>query len=501
MTTIGFLDTMVLVDFSQFKPRGHYTKTTLLSNYFKAMMFLSRADLSLIIGGKDARSKMKKAGLVLWDCVVNSGSYPQWLSFNDVIEFMVGASDGLSIKGMSGLVHDLGSPAIPAYLRAFNESAFDSVSSRNRHGYQLILSQGIAYDPHKYDSLGLSQIFSFLPQRFVIDSYTFSQMVFPLVYYRPLPSSMDISFVLGDNAALKYHPDLSVPALPGILGSQRQLYDDISPQGWQSNLYTSWMNFLRKLNGVEDNPRVSPCFRTTAWRDKMRNTQLTSWAHLRHNTILYAKQSYTGMIVCQHPAAYIEPYPEFFDAVARYASKGKLYFDKIDGQIAAYFANAASIAARLKQIAELTAQGKPPTSEQYDWLRQVVTPKYVSVGCGSVKVFSGWYFDLIYDINKPWQKAGQQTSYATIADVHTKPADEKGPAQVLHAATGYINLMAVVVEVDSCKSIYLGPVGSYYDVVTTSASPQRMTDEEWIGRLDSGTAGPRPVWTASFLYQ
>ena len=32
---------------------------------------------------------------------------------------------------------------------------------------------------------------------------------------------------------------------------------------------------------------------TTAWQDKELNITLASWAELRHDTILYVKQSYT----------------------------------------------------------------------------------------------------------------------------------------------------------------------------------------------------------------
>jgi len=506
MNRITLFGRPVVVDFSQFKPRGHYTKSVVLTNYFRAMMWLSRADLSLEIGGPipldmPARVLQKKAALVLWDCVVSSGTYAQWISFNNVIDFMVGQSDGLSVRGMGGLVRDLEPAGVPALLANFDESRFDSVAARNQYGVQLILSQFKPYDLHPSDSLSLPLIFSFMPQRFVLDSYTFSQSVFPLVDYRELPSSLDIAFVLGDNSALADYPaaDMALAALPGILGSQRRLYDDISEPGWQSNLYTCWLDFLRKLNGAEKNPALSPVFRTSSWRAKMRNTQLTSWAQLRHNTILYAKQSYTGGITCDHPLAYVEPYPDFFEGVEKYATKAKNFFGKVDHQVGAYFSSVQGIAGKLKACAQLTAQGKEPTADQVAWLKQVVVPTYKSVGCGTVKVLDGWYFDLVYDIPDP--NVTEQSSFSTIADVHTRPADDIGPAKVLHAASGLVNLMAVVVELDTCTSVFVGPVGSYYDVVTVDPnSPVRLTDEEWTTALDSSSAWVvRPQWASRFV--
>jgi hypothetical protein len=45
---------------------------------------------------------------------------------------------------------------------------------------------------------------------------------------------------------------------------------------------------------------------------KTLNTQLSSWTHLRHDTILYAKQSSTVVNGCTYPAGYIEPRVEFW---------------------------------------------------------------------------------------------------------------------------------------------------------------------------------------------
>jgi hypothetical protein len=490
---------MKLVDFSQFKPRGHYTKSMPLQNYFKAMMWLSRADLAFEIGGKTATTRMKKDALILWDCVVNSGAYPQWLTMNATIEYMVGTSDGLSIKTMGNLVVDLGTTDIAKYIASFKEATFDSIVSSNRYGVQAILSEGIIFPTQGVDSLELSSICAFMPQRFILDSYTFSQLVFPMIVYRELPSSLDVAFVLGDNSALADYPEAMPTRMPGILGSQRTLYDQISPAGWQANAYTSWLNFQRTLNGIEANSAVSPAFRTAAWRAKMRNTQLMSWAQLRHNTILYAKQSYTGMIICQYPRAYVEPYPAFFAAVGQYAQKGAAFFEKQEPQVAAYFSTVAEISAKLQDIATLTAHGKSPTDAQVAWLQQTITSRSQSVGCGSIKVFDGWFFDLIYSIAEPGVSPTQSDYYTTIADVHTKPTDDMGPAKVLHCATGTINLMAIVVKLDTCTSVFVGPVGSFYDTVTVDpTTPKRMNDEEWYTRLQ--TKPDRPVWTKRYIF-
>jgi hypothetical protein len=488
------------VDFSQFTPRGHYTRTPALKAYFQAMMWLSRADLAFDLRvqpeGKVVPSftRMKKDALVLWDCVVNSGSYPAWLEINRYVEYMVGMSDGLNMKGMGTVAQKLGIESVPAFVAAFPEGRFDSVLAATRLGAQAILSQAKMYDGGVTGDLDLSPICNFMPQRFILDSYTFSQVVYPLTE-ELMPSSQQMAFALGDNSALEDLPPVKNNMVFGILGAQRNLYDAISPEGWQSNMYTSWLGFLRKLNPGAANAKATPAFRTGAWLRKMRNTQLTSWAQLRHNTILYAKQSYTGGITCSFPKAYVEPYPDFFEAVAAYARIGSGTFKKDRPAVAAYFSELETIAGKLAGIAARSAQGLGPTEAQGSWLTEALSSKSTPAGCTSIRVYDGWYMSLIY---KPKYELEYSMDF-TIADVHTHPLDEAGPDMVLHEASGAINLAAVAVQEDSCVTMYVGPVGSFYEVMRVG-DLKRYTDEEWTQSvLKRDSLVTRPAWVRPML--
>jgi hypothetical protein len=496
----------IIIDWTQFKPRGHYTRSVRLGYYFRAMMWLSRSDLGLQIGGpagdtpKAKTTLMKKSSLAMWDAVVNSGSYPAWLNLNEIISFMVGKSDGLSIDGMGLMVNALGSPKIPAFLLNFDEKKFDQVVMAGDYGMQSILSENSA------DTTPTTRLFGFLPQRFIIDSYTFSEVVNHSDPPSLIPSSLDIAFMLGDNGALQDNPAPN----QDILAGQRELYDKLSPAGWQESLYGCWIDFLRKLNGAEDNAKLSPVFRTTTWRKKMRNTQLASWAHLRHNTILYAKQSYTNSITCSHPLAYVEPYPEFFKAVGVYAQRGEALFKKRDAQVANYFTSLIDISKRLEETARTIASGGDPTEAQVSWLRNCVSSDHKGMlgsygGSSGYKIYNGWYFDLIYDASRTGpvnETDGQEPSYTSIADVHTKPSDERDHRNlVLHAATGYVNLMATIVKLKDCTALFVGPTMTYYDVLTDSISLNRIDDTQWESMLK--TKDPKvvaPTWTKAFRF-
>ena len=70
--------------------------------------------------------------------------------------------------------------------------------------------------------------------------------------------------------------------------------------------------------------------RTEAWQHKQLQTQLASWSELRHNTILYAKQSYTMGATCEYPAGYVEPYPETYAHIKLFAAEAARRIEAAD---------------------------------------------------------------------------------------------------------------------------------------------------------------------------
>ena len=54
---------------------------------------------------------------------------------------------------------------------------------------------------------------------------------------------------------------------------------------------------------------------------KTLNTQLASWTQLRHDTILYAKQSFTGGSTCVYPTGFVEPRVAFWQRLRAAATR------------------------------------------------------------------------------------------------------------------------------------------------------------------------------------
>ena len=73
-----------------------------------------------------------------------------------------------------------------------------------------------------------------------------------------------------------------------------------------------WLATLRQLSKPTTDPAIRKSCATRAWAMRTLNTQLASWTQLRHDTILYAKQSYTSGVLCYYPAGFVEPVPHFW---------------------------------------------------------------------------------------------------------------------------------------------------------------------------------------------
>lgn len=242
-----------------------------------------------------------------------------------------------------------------------------------------------------------------------------------------------------------------------------------------------------------------------AWGRRILNTQLASWAELRHDTILYNKQSYTSGFSCEFPDAAVDPYPEFYAALARFAAHGGGLSQLLTGtavdaswlqSVNDYFARLASSAAMLGSIADTQAMHAALSAEQLAFVNDAVVVKRVSAGCTSVDEGSGWYPKLYFS------SADVLALAPTIADVHTQPTDLSGNdlGRILHVATGLPRLMVVTLDGCGGARAYVGVAASYYEQITEDW--KRLTDADWKQTLmQDASPPPAPAWMNDLLEQ
>jgi hypothetical protein len=486
------------VDFSQFEPRGHYANGTQLQQYFRALVWLARADLRVIDVAEDGSPVFRRQqleGAVALRELMDASGKSDWSQIDSVISAFVGEHDDMTPPQVDGLLSDLGITGVAGLSDISDEKLAQTVIDGG-YGAQRIASQIVISGPHT-KTLPLARSFAFMGQRYVLDSEVFSNVVYDRVLHdgapkRMLPSPLDVAYVAlhNDQAGMLLAPELETYQYAPELSDMRLLADEHGDDYWQGSLYNEWLGALRALSPTDVDKTATlglPSIAgTDAWGRRLLDTQLASWSELRHDTLLYTKQSYTGGAACSFPAAYVDPYPDFFAALVAFAEHGQAAVASVPNNfwVASYFTRLAQIAGTLRDMALDQRAGKPLSAEHLGFVNQAVT---LENGCAGPDSADGWYADLFLDSSKAIERD------PTIADVHTQPTDEAGNdvGHVLHVATGMPQLM--VVTVDSCagSQAYVGLASTYYEHVTDGY--ERLTDAEWTDLLQSG-AQPRPAW-------
>ena len=490
-----FFGTKLSIDFSQFKPRGHYEclreSSCEISRYFQCMMWLGRADCAFRI---DSLRQLRDFTLI-HACMEESGALEALIEINTTISFFVGDMDGFSLEGLSGILSD-------------NPIAIDSVMVSERSARrllarikstgganQLILSQAMwkAPDAKRPERPVIAQICG---QRFILDSYLLGRTVEAYVAGRNKPLLEEVPFCLGNNAATPViAPDITTYTTSqgdykpyhARLGAARVLFEKYPY--WNRNLYTLWLDGLRSLS--QPLPATVPALmRSSTWQDKQMNTQLASWAQLRHNTLLYAKQSYTDGIVCFYPDGYVEPYPDFYRKIGEIVRKISTFID-VPTLLNQNLTTWLTVTDSLASMAEIELRGAPLTDAHIAFLNDMLTTNSVQM-CGAPP-FNGWYPGLY----RSWEDCSM--SRPCIADVHTIPPSDIAPSDmVLHAATGDASFVVIQAATgNDCGTLYVGAISSFYQHDETPIN--RLTDSNWQTTLAKDEQPGVPVWFEKYL--
>jgi len=495
-------------DASQFTPRGHYSDDPTLKAYFQAMIWLGRTDFRLIETNSDGSQKFLRAqydAMLLLRQTMNDEELARFQKVETALQAFLGESDTMTATQIDALLADLG--GLDA-ARAASDTRVEATLRAGGYGIQRIASQ-IMVNDGSAATLPLARSFALFGQRYVLDSHVFSQVVYDrLPSKRMLPNPLDVAFAaLGNDQALPLlDAELGKFAgYPGALEGARVLSDAHGAEFWDANLYNLWLSSLRALSPVADiseparagMPEVTG---TRAWGRRILNAQLGSWAELRHDTVLYAKQSYTGVPACGYPDAYVDPYPEFFDKLRLFADRGSALADLLETPVGAnggpmhgYFAKLASTLSTLETMAKNQREGTPFSAEQLAFVNRAVRIVQEDVECTTVDSPDGWLSDLYF------MPSTSIEASPTIADVHTQPADAAGNSvgNILHVATGYPRFM--VTTIDTCQGprAYAGLTFAYHEQVTNDY--QRLTDADWLKQLNSGKAAADVAWMAPVI--
>ena len=472
-------------DFSMLKPRGHYTELPDLQHYFRAMSWLGRAEVR--IAHRDSPqspwtvNRRALGASLLLGALFDGALKKQWHAIDATENAFVGPSDSMSLPGLDTALASL-SGGIDQKSDAEIVAAFAGPATQKIHTQLAGVGEG-------------SIAFLLLGQRYVFDASVLGGLVAGSIDTdRLMPSPLDVAHAVFHNPAAKplLAKDLArygtTYATALAAKAAEPLPDD--------SLAHLWLGALRELSpdAKRDATLPSP-FTSETFSRRMLNTQLASWAELRHDNLLYTKQSFTAEVGCEYPDAYVDPYPAFYARMKMIAERARttiatLPFPAQNGQaIEHYFETMAATMTRLQAIAERERANQPMTDDDLQFIDHMVSLDGRSIVCATTIDPKGWYAELFFEQKEAlWHTP-------VIADVHTQPTDETGNmvGRVLHVGTGVPRYMAITIKHDrgGHTQTYRGLVSTYAEITTQSF--QRLTDEEWRQKIEGHMVGV-PAW-------
>jgi hypothetical protein len=475
-------------DYSQYVPRGHYTRSEQLERYFRAMMWYGRINMRLQKPGETRMALLITYVLRNTD-VDGVPAADIWARVYDPTVFIVGKADDLGFHEYGALWDAVFGPGAPVSDVA-DESKFAAFVDAAR---QLPAPQVNSMWVYIWeDKEQVTQGFRFMGQRFVLDAYIFDELTWREVGTmdnpRWLPKGLDVMAAMGSEEAYVVLDEAGETAYAHYPEQMTKLQGEISAlelDSWTQNLYWTWLYAFQPL--LEPKDAQYPAFmQTQAWMRKDLHTALGSWTELKHDTILYAKQSMAEMgggPPPEPPHGWVEPNPEAYArllALTRMTHDGLQSRGLLTENAEANLMRLDNLLDFLLDVSQRELAGQPLTQEDYERIK-----------------FYGGELEAMTLAAADQEGEGmpffeEQEQAALVADVAT------GSGDVLEEAIGRVFEIYVAVP-DGVGGLHIakGGVFSYYEFPWPM--DDRLTDEAWREMLGAGQAPDQPAWTGSFI--
>ncbi|MDP8241199.1 MAG: DUF3160 domain-containing protein [Candidatus Hatepunaea meridiana] len=480
-------------NFGEFEPMGHYRSTKIHRSYWRAMVWLRKADFDL--------SKKHQFSNALLVSELMKPVQDDYQKLESLIDLLVGKSDKVTITQLDQICNSLEIDEFDQRIKQ-QENIWISIKSDENLKEQICGRIQVGTQSEDRKNL-LPTVAGMFGKRWVIDSYVNSQVIFDRVkdqndpgknIKRFHPSGLDLAFVLGNDRAAK-HLTKELTRFPyqhNLLGLRNSV-DQLNPEFWDQTFYNIWLKALSSLSQNRLEQNYPKAMQTSDWQDKMLNTQLTGFTQVRHANQLYNPHSFSAGCVCEFPEAYVEPYPEFYRILKVFAEKSTVLFQgltlnfdvqpyKNDERQRTRFDSMIKNAQKvfdhwvltmgmLEDVSRAELSGKKLTKEQRYFIQDVMEYGiYPSGGSGPPPepLYSGWYPKLFY----PQKKKCQDPKPLVVAANYDPNAKN-----FLIMGTGMVNLCLTVIEIENQPIVFCGPVNSYYEFIYPKNIP--LTDEKW----------------------
>lgn len=492
--------TGTMLDYSQFKPRGYYEGDTKLESYFRAMMWYGQ------IGFVQKDEDLDRSALLM-TLAMNGEALTQWEAIYTVTSFFAGASDDLTYYEY-----------LPAIEAAYGSTPEVTELAGNTAGWEKFLALTAAMDPPAINSIPTmddndpstkstdeNKGFRFMGQRFTIDAAIFQQLIYENVQpdshgnKRLLPDTLDVAAALGSDTAYSILKEQGETDYVNYAENMDMLRTNIANAPdtlWTASLYSNWLFTLTPL--LEEKGEGYPSFmRSTQWATKNLECFAGSYAELKHDTVLYAKQVMAEMGGGELPQwddrGYVEPETKVwsrFAQLAKTTAEGLKSYGLLSEAEETNLQRLGEMAQQFLVMSEKELSNTLLTDEEYELIRNYG---------GNLEHF--WL--------EAFKDEGENITSgdfpaAIVTDIATNPN-----GSCLEVATGNPSTIYVIVPMDGELHICVGAVYSFYQFEQPLSD--RMTDSQWrqlmgISIKDDGTysydtAIDQPEWTQSYRYE
>jgi len=464
------------VDYTLFLPRGHYTSSPELERWFRAMSELGQQ--AFYLGDADSL----RVGLLAARVVASGDLAGLWQRIYEPTAFLVGVADDYTPVEAAAAVAAAAPEAAADPTALADDAVVAAVADR------LAATRAVAIDPENTSVRVMGA-------RLVLDSFVIDQLVWPNVGTeddrRVFSSPLDLASVFGSSLAAKLQLESGQPSFANYdeqLAAMRALVGGRSGDEWAGTVYDAWLHALEP-QWIDRSAAYPPYMQTEAWAAKSLQTGFGSYTELKHDTLLFAKQSTAGEGEGPTPPAWepqhwVEPDPV---TIGRLAAVAGLMRDGL----AARGLLPDATAELLDAYVELTA-----------WLQGVAAQEIAgTVATGDDNTRLGrigaelellWYLssDIAED---PGAVPDYEDSAALVADI------ARTSEQILELGVGMPETVYVVVpDGEGGHQLAVGATYAYWEF-WRPATAQRLTDEEWRQLLTEGAAPARPMWIDAVL--
>lgn len=298
------------VDFSQLKPRGHYTRSEELKKYFSGTMYFGQVGLFIENDGKPDEDSILQGLLLTHSIYKNPEILKTWEDLVEPIDFLVESADDLSIREYARTLYGV-------YGKDFDINKLDD--EKNISSAYKVLSE--YPDPQVAGFMGKS--FRFMPQRAVMDSVLMQNVVDiardDKPSDRPIYSGLDLMTAFGSVKAREIQKEDSYNShwdkYQEKTDENISTVEKMEDLDWQKNMYRGWLWMLKSYD--QKFGEGYPMFmRNDAWERKDLVSALGSFAELKHDTVLYGKAVMAEMGGggdVEIPKSYVEPNVELYE--------------------------------------------------------------------------------------------------------------------------------------------------------------------------------------------